>query len=80
MCIYLEVFFGYGILSRKSEWFRQMSSVNFGVDVGAVCLEALELGYSRNYKKVSGGLIKGVKQGMKGRQDYRGPCMSQWGV
>lgn len=40
-----------------------MSSVNFGVDVGAVCLEALELGYSRNYKKSQWRIDQGCETG-----------------
>lgn len=40
-----------------------MSCVNFGVDVGVVCLEALELGYSRNYKKSQWRIDQGYETG-----------------
>ena len=58
-----------------------MSYVNLGVDVRVVCVEALELGYSRNYEKGQWGLGKCAKVGsMRGRQDYGGPYKLQQGV
>lgn len=53
-----------------------MSYVNRGVDVGVVCVEALELGYSRNHEKGQWGLDKRAEVGrMRGRQDYGGPSL-----
>lgn len=55
MYIYLGSLFDMVTLERKSEWLAD-EFINFGVDVGAVCLEALELVSS--IRKVSGGLIR----------------------
>lgn len=42
--------------------------------MGAACVEALELGYSGNYRS-QWRVDTGGKQGMKGRQGYRGRCI-----
>lgn len=48
-----------------------MSYINLEIDMGAVYVELLKLGYSRNYEKGQWDLVSGVKgRSKRGRQDY----------